>query len=148
VINSRDIAALNPVVADMCHDFISACHEAGIDILITSTYRDFPSQDALYAIGRTVKGANSSLLHPLGSKVTNAKGGQSYHNYRVAFDFVPLIHGKAVWDNLDLFSQCGAIGKSVGLEWAGDWTSFKELAHFQFTDGHSLAELQNGAKIS
>jgi hypothetical protein len=38
--------------------------------------RTFAEQDALYAQGRTRKGL----------RVTNAKGGQSYHNYGLAAD--------------------------------------------------------------
>ena len=113
MINSRDIQELHPTVANMASKFISAFKTAGIDILITSTYRDAESQNALYAQGRTKPGA----------KVTNAKAGQSWHNYRLAFDIVPLRNGKPVWgtkgDDLKLWQKIGAIGKSVGLEWAG-----------------------------
>jgi len=84
VINSRKIEDLHPKVAEMCRAFIQKCDEQGIDILITSTYRDAESQDALYAQGRTKPG----------KIVTNAKAGQSFHNWRVAFDFVPLLYGK------------------------------------------------------
>ena len=87
MINSRDIAALHPQVAAKARAFVEACRAQGIDILVTSTYRDHASQDALYALGRSKSG----------KKVTNAKGGQSFHNFRVAFDIVPLRAGKPVW---------------------------------------------------
>ncbi len=138
MINSRDLADLIPQAAAKCSAFITACKAQGIDVLITSTYRDHESQDALYAQGRTA----------LGHVVTNAKGGQSFHNYRCAFDFVPLTGGKPAWDDVATISKCGAIAESVGLEWAGRWTSFKELLHCQFTGGLSIHDLQSGKAIT
>ena len=51
MIDSRDLNDLNPKVKDMCEAFIAKCKDEGIDILITSTYRDGECQDALYAKG-------------------------------------------------------------------------------------------------
>ena len=31
-------------------------------------------------------------------------------------------------------------GRSVGLEWGGDWKGFKDIPHFQYSGGLSLAE--------
>ncbi len=87
MINSRSVDDLHPVVAAKCRLFLAKCSAAGIDVLVTSTYRDHASQDALYAQGRTAPG----------KKVTNAKGGESFHNWRVAFDVVPMRAGKPVW---------------------------------------------------
>lgn len=134
MINSRSLEDLHPKVKEMCTLFISSCKREGIDILITSTYRDKESQDRLYAQGRTEPG----------KKVTNAKGGQSFHNWKVAFDFVPIISGKAQWNDISLFKRCGEIAKSHGLEWAGDWKTFKEYAHCQYTSGLSLKDFQEG----
>ena len=136
----RNIDSLHPTVASMCHQFLANCKMAGIDVIITGTYRSIEEQNRLYAIGRTVPG----------KKVTNAKGGQSMHNYRLAFDCVPLRHGKPVWgttgDDLKLWQQVGAIGKAVGLSWAGEWKTFREFAHFQWTGGLTLKDLQAGKR--
>lgn len=137
MINSRSLDDLHPLVAQMCQEFIDKCLEQGIEVLITSTYRDHESQAALYAKGRTVKG----------SRVTNAKPGQSWHNWQCAFDFVPIVDGKAQWNDIATFEQCGEIAESVGLEWAGSWTSFKEYAHCQYTGGLTLQDFQNGATL-
>jgi len=137
VINSRDIAALHPTVQAKCKAFIEAAHSQNIDVIITSTYRDNESQNALFAQGRTAPGP----------KVTNARGGQSFHNYRVAFDFVPIVNGKAAWNDTELFFKLGAIGEAHGLEWAGRWKTFKELAHMQFTNGLTLADFQAGKHL-
>lgn len=137
MINSRKLEDLNPKVRVLCEKFIEKCKSQNIDILITSTYRDGASQDALYAQGRTTAG----------KIVTNARAGQSYHNWRVAFDFVPLVHGKAQWSDVATFTKCGEIAESVGLEWAGRWKKFKELAHCQYTGGLKLADFQAGKTI-
>lgn len=147
MINSRDIKDLHPRVQPLAQAFLDACHAQGIDVIFTSTHRDNESQDELYKIGRTVKGQNAKPSKPMGDMVTNAKGGQSFHNYRVAMDFVPLVHGKAMWADTALFTKCGEIGESVGLEWAGRWVSFKELAHLQFTGGLSLKDFQQGKTL-
>ncbi|ESQ86610.1 hypothetical protein ABAC460_23140 [Asticcacaulis sp. AC460] len=138
MINTRDIAALHPIVAAKARAFLESCNAQGIELLVTSTYRDHDSQDALYAQGRSRPG----------KKVTNAKGGQSFHNWRVAFDVVPLRLGKPVWgtacEDRRLWLRIGAIGKAHGLDWAGDWTRFREYPHFQYTGGRSLADFQAG----
>ena len=136
MINSRDLKDLDPYVAGLAKKFITACKKQGIDLLVTSTYRDNESQNALYAQGRT----------KAGRIVTNAKAGQSFHNYRLAFDVVPIVNGKPQWNDFRTFQKIGAIGKSIGLDWAGDWKTFKELAHFQWTGGLSLAQLKAGKR--
>lgn len=137
MINSRDINDLHPKVKTMCQAFIDKCKAEGIDVLITSTYRDGESQNALYAQGRT----------KIGKVVTNAKAGQSWHNWRVAFDFVPIVNGKAQWNDERTFVKCGHIAESVGLEWAGRWKRFREMAHCQFTGGLSLLDFQQGKSL-
>lgn len=137
MINSRNLNDLHPKVKNLAQAFIKECAQAGIDVLVTSTYRDHESQDALYAQGRTAKG----------NKVTNAKGGQSFHNWKVAFDFVPIVNGKAIWDDTDLWYKCGRIAEMVGLEWGGRW-KFKDMPHCQFTGGLTLAEFQSGKVLS
>lgn len=142
MINSRKIQDLHPIVRHMADLHIARCQDAGIQIIVTSTYRDNEAQDALYAMGRTVRG----------KIVTNAKAGQSWHNWRLAYDVVPLRFGKPVWgtkgDDLLLWKKVADIGKSLGLEWAGDWKRFREYPHFQFTQGLTLADLQAGKTIS
>jgi peptidoglycan LD-endopeptidase CwlK len=109
--------------------FVQACAAAGVDVLIYCTLRSCAEQDELYKIGRSLPGRI----------VTNARGGQSWHNHGRAFDFVPMIGGKPQWSSDSLYAKCGAIAESVGLEWAGRWNGrLKERAHCQFTNGNSL----------
>lgn len=142
MINSRQIEELLPQVQTLAKAFIERCKQEGIELLITSTYRDKESQAALFAQGRTAPG----------KIVTNARAGQSFHNYRVAFDIVPLRNGKPVWgianEDAVLWKKLGAIGVECGLEWAGEWRTFKEFPHFQFTGGLTLADFQAGKALA
>lgn len=124
----------------MCRKHIENCRANGIDLLITGTYRSIDEQNSLFAIGRTKPG----------KKVTNARGGQSMHNYALAYDCVPVLHGKPVWGttgaDLELWQKVGLLGVACGLEWAGNWKTFREFPHFQWTGGLKLADLQAGKR--
>jgi len=138
MISSRSLDDLNPKVKKLAEQFIKACKDASIDILIYSTYRDAESQNELYAQGRTKPGRI----------VTNAKAGFSYHNWRCAFDFVPIVNGKARWDDSAAYAKCGAIAEDLGFEWAGRWSGkLKEVAHLQFTGGLSIFDFQRGKTL-
>lgn len=129
-----DINLLLPKVKKMTEDFIAKCNAQGIKVMITSTYRSPEEQDRLYAQGRTTPG----------NVVTNAKGGQSIHNWRCAIDFAPVVNGVIPWNNKDLFTKIGQIGELCGFEWGGRWESFLDLPHLQYTAGYSLEDFQNG----
>jgi peptidoglycan L-alanyl-D-glutamate endopeptidase CwlK len=131
------IDELHPKVKALAEKHIAKCKEAGIDLLIYCTYRSIEEQNKLYVQGRTKPG----------KVVTNAKGGQSYHNFRVAYDCGPLIGGKVAWNRTDLFKKIGAIGVSLGLEWGGHFKSIVDLPHFQYTGGLALADFRAGKTL-
>ena len=141
MIASRLLSALNPIVAAKCEAHIAACKAEGIELLITCTFRDSEMQDHLYAQGRTEPG----------KIVTNAKGGQSAHNYRLAYDIVPMLYGKPVWGTAgsdgELWQRAGQLGEAQGLEWAGRWATFKELPHFQYLGGHPMSYFAQGGTL-
>lgn len=138
MINSRSLDELATAVADMARAHIAACLLEGIDLLITSTYRDLEAQAEIYAQGRTKPGRI----------VTWADAGQSLHNYRVAYDVVPLRAGKPVWGTKEadriLWLRIGELGEQVGLEWAGRWPRRREFPHFQYLGGLTKADLRAG----
>lgn len=106
----------------------------------THTLRTFAEQDELYSLGRT----------KAGKIVTNAKGGQSYHNYGLAIDIVIIDGMNASWDIKKDFDRDGKadwieivnIFKQYGWEWGGDWR-FKDYPHFQKSLGFSVRELKS-----
>lgn len=133
---SKSLKDLTPALQLKAEEFVLACTENGIDILIYCTYRSKEEQNALYAIGRMLPG----------KIVTNARGGDSWHNWHMAFDFVPLISGKPQWENQVLYSKAGLIAEGIGLEWSGRWSGkLRETAHCQYREGKSLDQLK-GAK--
>ncbi|MDD5159702.1 MAG: M15 family metallopeptidase [Sulfuricurvum sp.] len=153
MINSRKLEDLHPTVRDKALKMEKRCEdELGIDLVFTSTYRDDPSQNALYAIGRTVKGSGITAKKPMGNVVTNAKAGYSWHNFRLALDVVAVRHGKPVWgtsgEDGKLWAEIGRIGKECGLEWGGDFKSLKDFPHFQDSKGFTLAQLRSGVTVA
>jgi peptidoglycan L-alanyl-D-glutamate endopeptidase CwlK len=126
---SRDLKDLHPRLQERVANFLRILLKEKVDILIYCTYRSNKEQADLYAQGRTKPG----------KIVTYAKPGQSKHNNTIdgkpaslAFDCVPLVNGKPVWDAKDpVWQKLGSIGLSVGLEWAGTWKKFREYPHFQ-----------------
>ena len=81
-------------------------------------------------------------------KVTNARGGQSIHNYGFAFDIVILkdkdnngTFETASFDIDEHWIKVVKFFKSKGWTWGGDWKSFKDAPHFEKTFGHTWQTL-------
>ena len=130
-LNSQRLARVHPKVAQLGLRMVDSCAQAGVGVLITQGLRTWQEQDALYAQGRTTPG----------KIVTNARGGESWHNFGLAFDIVVLDSvGKADWDTAHPgWRRAAAIGESFGLEWGGRWPKFKDLPHFQLIGDLTLA---------
>jgi peptidoglycan L-alanyl-D-glutamate endopeptidase CwlK len=113
--------------------FIAACAAQSLDILIYCTYRSNADQDVLYAQGRTAPG----------HIVTNARAGQSAHNYRLAFDGCPLLSGKPMWNEPLIgphWNQYGKIAQDCGMEWGGAWHgTLVEGPHIQMANWKQVA---------
>ena len=138
--SSASIDSLDPYVASLARRFLELCRENGLDVRILSAFRSWDEQDALYAQGRTAPG-------PV---VTDAMGGDSYHNWGLAFDAAPFVNGRVDWNNRELFDKMGELGQQAGLEWGGNWTTYRinllDLPHFQYTYGLSTRQLLDGAR--
>lgn len=131
---------LHPKVVSEVQEIITALDKRGVTIRITQGLRTFAEQDALYAMGRTITG----------SKVTNAKGGQSYHNYGLAVDFCLLNKdGKVSFsmvDDLDADGQKDWMEvvdefEKRGWNWGGRWKGFLDTPHFEKTFGYNFVKL-------
>lgn len=115
----------------------------GVRLRFSQTLRTIAEQDALYAQGRTTKG----------KVVTNAKGGQSIHNYGLAFDIV-ILYDKdnngsfetASWDEDIHWKNVVAFFKKNGYIWGGDFKSIKDGPHFEKTFGNTWQTLINKPK--
>ncbi|AEW85892.1 peptidase M15B and M15C DD-carboxypeptidase VanY/endolysin [Flavobacterium columnare ATCC 49512] len=121
------------------YEFINSQLPKNVRLRFTFTYRSIDEQNDLYAQGRTKPG----------KIVTNAKGGQSMHNYGLAFDIVLLFDydnnesfETANWDLNEIFMKVVNYFKAKGWEWGGDWKRFKDYPHFQMTFGNDLKKLK------
>jgi peptidoglycan L-alanyl-D-glutamate endopeptidase CwlK len=129
---SRLLTDLRPECRRLVDPFLDDCAAAGYDVLVTCTSRTEAEQAALYAQGRTTGGAI----------VTNARPGQSAHQYGLGMDVVPIVNGKPDWSGTDpLWLEIGALGQARGLQWLGAPDSpFREAAHFQVPEWRSLVD--------
>jgi len=123
------IKKLHPKIRNRARAFINEAEKQGMKVKLTSGKRTYAEQDKLYAKGRTTAGGI----------VTNAKAGYSWHNFSLAFDTVLIENGKANY-NTKNWKKLGALGKTFGFEWGGDWKSFLDLPHFQDTFGMTTAQ--------
>lgn len=135
----KKLVGVHPLVATKARQLIERAYKVGINIIITQGLRTIEEQNELYAQGRT----------KTGKIVTNARGGYSYHNFGLAFDFAVLnADGSVNWNVDEKWKRVGQLGKSLGLEWGGDWKDFKDYPHFQMTFGLSLSDLRAGKRPS
>lgn len=136
------IAKLHPSVREEVTQIITQCDKAltgKAKIRITQGLRNNAEQDAMYAHGRTAPG----------KKITNAKGGQSIHNYGFAVDICLIIDGKASWetakdwdnDQIADWYECVKIFALHGWEWGGNWKTFKDMPHFEKRNFNSWRKL-------
>jgi len=156
---SRQIEDLQDEMRHLAAEFLKRCAEAGLEVLIFGTLRTLEEQARLWRMGRSRaliekvierlersgKGWVAALLKRVGPQpgnriVTHALPGESAHNYGYGFDAVPLVHGKPAWNDDALLNRMGEIGKSVGLDWAGDWKRFKERVHFELPNWRQRVE--------
>lgn len=121
------IARLHPKVREEVKQIVHTINSnlpKRSQVRLAQGFRTFAEQDALYA------------KRP---KVTNAKGGQSVHNYGFAVDIVLIIDGKiASWDTkkdwdgdkVADWDECVKVFAAHGWSWGGNWSSFKDMPHF------------------
>lgn len=133
--NREILSALTPELRSLAQRHLDLCREAGIDLLVVQGYRTLQEQAALYDAGRGPDG---------GRKVTNARPGSSWHNFRRAYDVAVVEGGKIIW-NPPKYTEAGKIGKSLGLLWGGDFKSVRgDLGHFEYHPGLTLAQARTG----
>lgn len=150
---TRDIEALREEMRPLVLTVVDRCwREAGFRLLIYSTERDLGIQNKLYRRGRSRRSINLKCLRLISRgypelgralyyttpqrqtrKVTNAAGGESWHNWQEAADGVPLVGGKPLWSTSHPeWMEYGRIAEEVGLFWAGRWKRFREFPHIQY----------------
>ena len=99
--------------------------DRGYEVKIICGTRTYAEQEALYG------------QRP---KVTNARGGQSWHNFGLAWDF-GIFQGRNYLANHPLYATLGKLyAKIDGLDWGGTWKSFTDPPHLQLHQFGSISE--------
>jgi len=135
MIDSREIEELHPCLQRGVEELRRRLKEKMWTMGVSSTYRDNTYQNYLYSLGRDLPG----------QIVTNAKGGESIHNYRLAFDIFNNVSSQLY--PVRFLGLAGEIWEEMGGEWGGSWSHFPDKPHFQFTGGRSLSYLQTGVTL-
>lgn len=128
------IATLHPKLREIATQAYNKAVQStpiGVHPIITQGYRTFAESDKLYQQGRTTPG----------EIVSNAKAGQSFHDYGLAVDICILINGQEDWTVNDNWMQVVNIFKGLGFEWGGDWHSIKDNPHLQMSYGYTWQQL-------
>jgi len=133
------IATAHPKIREELKNYYIECNNKlpkGVRLRFAYVYRSVEEQNKLYN------------QRP---KVTNAKGGQSIHNYSLAFDYVIMLDkdNNGTFETIE-WSLASPYHKVVvdyfktkGYEWGGDWKNFKDYPHFQKAFGHTWQTLKN-----
>jgi peptidoglycan L-alanyl-D-glutamate endopeptidase CwlK len=149
---STSLDDLDPEFRWRVEKTLDLCLNRGVKIRKLCTFRTLEEQARLYRQGRTIaiirakagqldrlymRPDLAAILMGVGpqhepKKVTNSAPGQSLHNYRMAFDGAPEQDDKVIWDPSNpAWNIYGQAARESGLEWAGDWKTFKDFPHIQ-----------------
>jgi len=133
--SERLISRLHASIQARARDLLQLAANEGIALVVTQGLRTFAEQQALYDQGRTKPG-------PI---VTNALPGSSWHNFGLAFDVAELVGEKYHYPlSPAWWTHVGELGKSLGLEWGGDFHTFVDRPHFEYHPGLTLHDARAG----
>ena len=119
------LAKVHPELAKRVRAAADRLEEKNTYLLVVSGLRSNAEQNALYGQGRTTPG----------HIVTNARAGQSMHNYGLAVDIVPYLQGSSGalnWSaDTPQFRAMVTALEATDLVWGGSWKSLHDYDHFQ-----------------
>lgn len=149
-ISENRISLLHPAIREEVLQLMNAAEKLlpeNCAIRIVQGLRTIAEQDALYAKGRTLPG----------KKVTNAKGGSSYHNYGLAIDFCLLYdldgngsYEKLSWNVNNEWKTVALLFEDAGYEWGHRWSKLVDSPHLQKSFGYNwrgLLKMYNEGKF-
>ncbi|AQS83736.1 MAG: M15 family metallopeptidase [Acetobacter aceti] len=140
--SERNIESLLPVAQIIARRMLATSRDLyPLVVKIISGTRTYAEQNALYAIGRTID--------PQKKKVTNARGGESNHNFGIAWDVGIFEENGRYMDgskpnDSKAYQALATAAKAAipELEWGGDWTSFVDPPHYQLKTGKNAKEIR------
>jgi hypothetical protein len=122
--SERRLQQLHPALASAVRATIADLATRGIIVEVVQGLRTYAEQDELFAKGRTKPG-------PI---VTQARGGESNHNFGLAADLCPLTGDKPDWNApMSVWAAIGTAAAAQGLEWGGQWKKFLDKPHVQLS---------------
>ena len=133
--SEANIATLIPKAQTLARQFMKVAAGFAFTVRIISGTRTYSEQNALFG------------QKP---KVTNAKGGQSNHNFSIAWD-VGIFDAQGNYftganaKQAKAYSDLASLIKSniPGLEWGGAWKSFQDPPHYEVsTGGKSISQVR------
>lgn len=127
------IMTLLPKAQVAARQFMTAAKAMPFVVKLLSGTRSYAEQDRLF------------VQRP---KVTNARGGQSNHNFGIAWDVGVFINGAYDEGRNDRenapYAQLAGVAKvkviDPAIEWGGDWVTFKDLPHYQLKTGKTVSQ--------
>lgn len=120
--SERNIATLTPETQRAARIWLKAAKAVteaeGCDVRIICGTRTYKEQDALFS------------KRP---RVTKARGGQSMHNFGIAWD-IGIFRGKEYFGDHALYAKVGKLyNQAPGITWGGTWKSFVDQPHYQLS---------------
>jgi peptidoglycan LD-endopeptidase CwlK len=132
--SSRNIADAHPILQTQFLIAKAAFEKANpsIEVFLTCTYRPGEEQTALFNQPFDHKDNDGDgKIDETDEKVTNAKAGQSPHNFypSLAIDVAFKVNGKVDWSS-KWFVEFAKYMKTDKIDWGGDWR-FKDTPHYE-----------------
>ena len=130
------LRTLHPKAQELARVSLKTIRDAGINARIISGTRTYAEQNKLFAQGRF---GNPPPI------VTNARGGQSNHNFGIAWDIGIFTDAGKYLEDSPLYKKAGQIAMAAGiskLEWGGNWTTFQDRPHYQHFTGLAIGQVR------
>lgn len=123
-------AGCHPDILEFERKFVRRMAKLGIPMFCHTALRDHEEQSSLYVRG-----------------YSNARAGQSPHNYGLAVD---IVHGTKAWElTQKQWELVGHLGKELAaqlgikVEWGGDW-AFYDPAHWELANWRDIGTSWGG----
>lgn len=98
-LRSADVMQLEPPFRERALLLLERIREDRLPLRVWETVRDHRRQAAYYALGRTARNDDATPSRPMGSIVTQAKPGESAHEWGFALDLVLALPGVNPWSS-------------------------------------------------
>ena len=129
----NNIYHLDARLRPLANAFVQTCASAGLNARITVTWRNAADQNAAKA-----KGLSKAVAGKSPHNCVDAMGNPASK----AFDFALFDKNrKYITDGTDArYAQAGQIGKTIGLDWGGDWKApyRPDYDHFQLKNWKTI----------